>query len=135
MIKIEKAPWLSFRGYCLYLPPKIPAHSCQPFHLFTCLACSRVVYWYFQELSLPLSPHDVIPGSPPTITEAPPLDRSLTAERSDEVSIWLFIETPFNAFAKRTNPDQEALQLPDQGLLCLLWKYYKIRSYTSGPDK
>ena len=98
MIKIETAPRFSFRGHCLYLPPKIHAHSCQPFHLFTRLACSRVVYWYFQELSLPLSPHDVIPGSPPTITEAPPLDRSLTAERSDEVSTWPF--NPFNAFAE-----------------------------------
>ena len=118
MIKIEKAPRLSFRGNCLYLPPKVHAHSCQPFHLFTRLACSRVVYWYFQELSLPLSPHDVIPGSPPTITEAPPLDRSLTAERSDEVSISPF--NPFNAFANRANPDQAAQELPDQGLLCLL---------------
>ena len=32
------------------------------------------------------------------------------------------IETPFNTFANRTDPDQAAL-LPDQGLLCLLLKY------------
>ena len=31
------------------------------------------------------------------------------------------IETPFNTFANRVDPDQAALkELPDQGLLCLL---------------
>ena len=30
------------------------------------------------------------------------------------------IEMPFNNFANRADPDQAALELPDQGLLCLL---------------
>ena len=30
------------------------------------------------------------------------------------------IETPFNTFANRADPDQAAKELPDQGLLCLL---------------
>ena len=30
------------------------------------------------------------------------------------------IEMPFNAFANRADPDQAALELPNQGLICLL---------------
>ena len=46
------------------------------------------------------------------------------------------IETPFNAFANRSDPDQVAhLELPDQELLCLLMETWYICSYTSGPDK
>ena len=34
------------------------------------------------------------------------------------------IETPFNTVANRADPDQAALlELPDQGLLCLLTEY------------
>ena len=33
----------------------------------------------------------------------------------------ILIETPFNTFTNRADPDQAALQeLPDQGLLCLI---------------
>ena len=37
----------------------------------------------------------------------------------DPLTLYL-IETPFNAFANRADPDQAALELPDQDLLCLL---------------
>ena len=36
----------------------------------------------------------------------------------NELSLYL-IETPFNDFANRADPDQAAQELPDQGLLCL----------------
>ena len=37
------------------------------------------------------------------------------------------IETPFNAFANRVDPDQAALkELPDQGLFCLLLEIQHI---------
>ena len=42
---------------------------------------------------------------------------------------------PFNAFANRADPDQAALELSDQCLLCLLMEICYIVSYTSGPDK
>ena len=46
------------------------------------------------------------------------------------------IETPFSTFANRADPDQAALEscLIRVYSVCL-WKYDKILSYISGPDK
>ena len=49
-------------------------------------------------------------------------DTSQNTEILHVASLTLYlIETPFNTFANRADPDQAAL--PDQGLLCLLMEY------------
>ena len=54
----------------------------------------------------------------------PPLQKTIWAlmrENLTKFTLYL-IETPFNTFANRADPDQATLlrELPDQGLLCLL---------------
>ena len=65
-----------------------------------------------------------------------------------EVKLWIFsyasiltiilivIETPFNTFANRADPDQTALvRAAWSDLLCLLMEIWYIWSYTNGSDK
>ena len=47
------------------------------------------------------------------------LGTALLIVTCDSLTLYL-IAMPFNTFANRADPDQAALELPDQGQLCLL---------------